>query len=429
MDALRTPPGSLTSVTLVATLIAVMALPSCAEDPPPPKPVVVDKPPPPPPPDIAVAKGPAPILARLPVDDKTGKVTWIAPGDAAKKPLVHSAVPPEIEAMSLVALPAAKGCEQCADQRAAIADAADEAALGYVDDKEGVLAAVAAAAIERAGVKTKRPALAALVDRCANVHLVVAGGFDASSDRAVRERVAKMDPEAPCQAAPPPALPATLLDPGRRLLQRAPGRKLEWLRTKKGPRHEVVDGRVSLGGRETYQKARQGEDLRFGDAPVLMALGATWCVPCGEELGDVLAMAERVHQGHGVRVVLVSLDAGSRGPAGLRNSFDKLFRMYRDTHAFSPALEPPAWVELRGDPEGAWLGLADAFFADADKAKEEGLEALREGGIPMTLLFDGCGHLHLVAQEKLDPATIAKIEARAAALAKADKCGTIGSGK
>ena len=139
-------------------------------------------------------------------------------------------------------------------------------------------------------------------------------------------------------------------------------------------------------------------DLVFDGRPVLLTVGAAWCKPCVAELRELIAFAGELRKArNGLRVVLVSVD-GSGGRSGLSLAVEDLLARER---ALNPGLDElilPAWLELRSDPRWEWARLAGPF-----------VPPLRDSGIPLAMLFDGCGNLRLLAQERLDAEALSRV--------------------
>jgi thiol-disulfide isomerase/thioredoxin len=259
--------------------------------------------------------------------------------------------------------------------------------------------------------------LALLLDRCGNVLGATARGLDQAAEAGLtRALLAIPKPTGSCPVTVPPATVVHSPTAGVALLEpvpQKPGEALAFVRPgeAKSARVVVDDARLSIPAAAGHSAAKQGAPLSFQGKPVLLSIGATWCQPCIEELPDLLVLAARIRDKAGGELCLVSVDGGTGGPAGLWNAFERLRERAAEAHPGIPSPVFPAWATLRGDPKGAWIALVDHFFA-ADSR-------VRESGIPLNLLFDGCGRLHLVVQERIDPATSDRLVATAEKLAAA----------
>jgi thiol-disulfide isomerase/thioredoxin len=101
---------------------------------------------------------------------------------------------------------------------------------------------------------------------------------------------------------------------------------------------------------------------RPGATAVIVNVWATWCVPCREELPDLLRV-EREYRGRGLRLVLVSAD------------FD------------NSAGEARAFLARHGVDFKSYLKTGD------DMAFIDGLSPKWSGALPATFVFDGAGAL------------------------------------
>lgn len=114
----------------------------------------------------------------------------------------------------------------------------------------------------------------------------------------------------------------------------------------------------------TAQIAEIREEIRRpGASAVLVNLWATWCLPCVDEMPDLLRVA-RAWRPHGLRVVLISTDFGEDRDARVREFLDRL------------GVDFPTWIKS-GD---------DAEFID-------GIDPRWTGALPATLLFDSAGEV------------------------------------
>jgi thiol-disulfide isomerase/thioredoxin len=155
--------------------------------------------------------------------------------------------------------------------------------------------------------------------------------------------------------------------------------------------------------------------------PSLVALGASWCGPCARELPRLLALFEALPE---VRAIMVSLDAVG-GPESLRASFEDLFaKAEPSTRPLPTWLEPCAAgahceaseIELRADPEGAWLAASAGLLTGRGEPE----------GLPQLLLLDGRGRLVALLQGELDLAIAGRFERWAEGLAPQVACQEVG---
>ena len=149
-------------------------------------------------------------------------------------------------------------------------------------------------------------------------------------------------------------------------------------------RFTVPRDRLALSPAGALSKA----PLALDHGPTLVALVASWCRPCAAELPVLLRAAQTI----GARVVLVAEDDVA-GPESLRAVIEDLFARTEPTSRTLPALE------LRADPEGAWLAATGPLLAAVGDP----------GALPQTLLFDR-GRLALLVQGPLDDDVAARFE-------------------
>lgn len=124
------------------------------------------------------------------------------------------------------------------------------------------------------------------------------------------------------------------------------------------------------------------------DGASIVALVASWCVPCATELPRLQALAERT----GARLVLVSLDDVA-GPESLSAVIEDLFARAEPSSRWIPR------VELRADPDAAWTDATAPLLVDRGDP----------GALPQTLLFAD-GRLVMLVQGALDEAVAARSE-------------------
>ena len=96
-------------------------------------------------------------------------------------------------------------------------------------------------------------------------------------------------------------------------------------------------------------------------SPTLVVLYASWCLPCAEELPEVLALARLLADNSKIKMIFVSSDEAS-GPQALLASFEDLL-----AKAGLNASDLPARLDLRADPQGGWFAaLARSRAVAAD---------------------------------------------------------------
>lgn len=158
----------------------------------------------------------------------------------------------------------------------------------------------------------------------------------------------------------------------------------------------VRDGQVALRGDLKPADAAQGPAGVAGDGPLLVSIGADWCVPCSHELGDVLELASKVRPGKAkageVRLVMVLEGTPDEWP--LAEVRDGLFAKHAKAKKLSKPLQKPAWAEFRADIESSWGAAIDQL----------GVLGGSKTALPINLLLDRCGHIQAAASGSLNAA-------------------------
>lgn len=219
---------------------------------------------------------------------------------------------------------------------------------------------------------------------------------------------AEPEPEPVAPAEPTPAAE----DPGPPDVEYEPALVLaagpsEPALTRPAKPFSVADGGIVLPG-GAYE-ARAEAAFELDGRPTLVAVGASWCAPCVAELPELLEVAGALHETFGTRVVFASVD-GSHDAAGLALEVASFFHK-------AGAGAPPEWIEFRADPKWAWAALA------APLAGPDG--GLREYGVPLLMLLDGCGDLRVAVQNPLDETAAEALVTEVAGLdaAPTGRCG------
>lgn len=123
--------------------------------------------------------------------------------------------------------------------------------------------------------------------------------------------------------------------------------------------------------------------------PTLVALVASWCAPCADELPTLISFSERSE----VELVLVSLDDVA-GPESLKAVVED---MLARSEPMSRPLPP---LTLRADPDGAWTDATQPLLVGRGDP----------GALPQTLLFDRDGALVALVQGPFDKEVASRIQ-------------------
>ncbi len=223
-------------------------------------------------------------------------------------------------------------------------------------------------------------------------------------------------------SSPPVAPPTPEVKPPTVVISRTPGQPLlRYRETSPGPRwlsdrgssymFRVADSSfapaVTVGDWERVSDWRKNN---FHGRSMLLSVGARWCVPCIRELGDLFELATDLHKDVDARFVIVLAEDRASSRHGLKNSLDEMIYEHAQTRA--DAVEAPTWTKVWGDPGLLWLRMVEHFFAGS----------LRKNGVPLTMLFDHCGDIHIAVQGVLDDPTTELIQARAAGFSRNAPC-------
>ncbi len=155
----------------------------------------------------------------------------------------------------------------------------------------------------------------------------------------------------------------------------------------------ILDGGVALRGLDKPTAARKGPPRLVGDRPMLLSIGAQWCKPCSEELGDVVDLARKVRgdapdDAPGLLFALQGVP--DEWPlAEVRNEF---VAKHKAAKKLRQAIEIPAWVEFRADIESNW----------GQAVGKLGLLGGDSVSLPINLLVDRCGHVQAAASGALN---------------------------
>jgi len=168
------------------------------------------------------------------------------------------------------------------------------------------------------------------------------------------------------------------------------------------------DGKVALAlpaqPREPFaMKLPPGLTELWGKKPLWVHVAASWCLPCLWELEPLFDSAQRIVQSGAAPVVAI-VDAEGDPERGMQQLLAKFERL-----PDAPKLTVPEGLIPVADDQRQFNAVVDTFFAGADRT-------LRKQGIPLSLLFDRCGRLVLVAQNRHNRATFALIEEAASRL-------------
>lgn len=172
---------------------------------------------------------------------------------------------------------------------------------------------------------------------------------------------------------------------------------LQWSRKPAAKKAIAVrDGQVALRGDVKPGEAIAGPAVVAGEGPLLVSIGADWCVPCSHELADVLELAHRVRPGKAkvgeVRLVMVLEGTPDEWP--LAEVRDGLFAKHAKAKKLSKPLAKPPWAEFRADIESSWGAAIDQL----------GVLGGSKTALPVNLLLDRCGHIQAAASGSLNAA-------------------------
>ncbi len=172
---------------------------------------------------------------------------------------------------------------------------------------------------------------------------------------------------------------------------------LQWSRKPAAKKAIVVrDGLVALRGDLKPGEAIQGPAVVAGEGPLLVSIGADWCVPCSHELADVLELANKLRPGKAktgeVRLVMVLEGTPDEWP--LAEVRDGLFAKHAKAKKLSRPLAKPPWAEFRADIESSWGAAIDQL----------GVLGGSKTALPINLLLDRCGHVQAAASGSLNAA-------------------------
>lgn len=178
-----------------------------------------------------------------------------------------------------------------------------------------------------------------------------------------------------------------------------PGTSVSLLWSRKAAAKKAIavgDGRVALRGDLKPADAVAGPAIVVGEGPLLVSIGADWCLPCSQELGDVLELASKVRPGKAkpgeIRLVMVLEGTPDEWP--LAEVRDGLFAKHAKAKKLGKALAKPAWAEFRADIESSWGAAIDKL----------GVLGGSKTALPINLLLDRCGHIQAAASGSLNAA-------------------------
>ena len=158
----------------------------------------------------------------------------------------------------------------------------------------------------------------------------------------------------------------------------------------------IEDSLVALRGVDKANGARRGPAQVAVGGPMVVSIGAKWCKPCGEEIGDVLALAGELDpNGPADRVRLLMLLEGTPDEWPLAEVRDELLAKHAKFTKRSKPLSPNAWAEFRADLQSAWGDAVGRLSV---------LGGANAVALPVNLLLDGCGHVQAAATGSLNDA-------------------------
>ncbi|MBM4345459.1 MAG: hypothetical protein FJ100_18970 [Deltaproteobacteria bacterium] len=155
----------------------------------------------------------------------------------------------------------------------------------------------------------------------------------------------------------------------------------------------ILDGGVALRGVDKPTGVRKGPPRLVGPRPLLVSIGAKWCKPCSEELGDVVDLARTVRGAadDDEAGLLFSLQ-GVPDEWPLAEVRDEFVAKHKAVKKLKQAIQIPPWVEFRADIESNW----------GDAVGKLGLLGGDEVSLPVNLLLDRCGHVQAAASGALN---------------------------
>lgn len=229
----------------------------------------------------------------------------------------------------------------------------------------------------------------------------------------------KLAPEADEEEAPPagPAVEVNVAaDPAQPLAwYRGPSTErghenAQWFSRKAAARKPVAveDGAVALRGTDKPNGVRKGPVQLTGERPLLISIGAKWCKPCGEELGDVFELAKQIRGDVvGEDQALLFILEGTPDEWPMAEVRDELLAKHAKSHKLAKPLTVPPWAEFRADIDSSWGELI----------KQLGVLGGGTVALPVNLLLDKCGHVQAAATGSLDAAKKAAFLAQVTKLA------------
>lgn len=171
----------------------------------------------------------------------------------------------------------------------------------------------------------------------------------------------------------------------------------------------IEDGGVALRGGDKPNGARKG-GAKVTGFPRMVSVGAKWCKPCSEELGDVFDLAAQMgvggHDGEAGLLFVVESTSDEWPLAEVR---DELVQKHAKAKKLAKPLAIPLWVEFRADIDSSW----------GDAVAKLGLLGGDKVALPINLLLDGCGHVQAASSGALDAAKKKAFQDQAAKLAAA----------
>ena len=185
-----------------------------------------------------------------------------------------------------------------------------------------------------------------------------------------------------------------------------------WFSRKPTARKPVTleDGAVALRGPDKPNGARKGPAKLLNDRPLLVSVGAKWCKPCADELGDVFDLARQIRgDAPDDAVGLLFILEGAPDEWPVAEVRDELVAKHAKAHKLAKPLAVPLWVEFRADIGSAW----------GDAVKQLALLGGGTVALPLNVLLDKCGHVQAAATGSLDAKKKAAFVAQAAKLATA----------
>ncbi len=155
----------------------------------------------------------------------------------------------------------------------------------------------------------------------------------------------------------------------------------------------IQDGGVALRGHDKPTGVRKGPPRLVGERPLLLSIGAQWCKPCSEELGDVVDLARQVRGDSADDAVglLFSLQ-GVPDEWPLAEVRDEFVTKHKAAKKLKQAIQIPPWAEFRADIESNW----------GEAVGKLGLLGGDKVSLPINLLLDRCGHVQAAASGALN---------------------------